>query len=1017
MRTRHLVLCAAFLTAPTTALAQASIAGTVKDASGAALSGVLVEAASPELIEKSRPSRTDGAGQYRIVDLRPGVYAVTFTADGFAKVRHEGIELTGAFTATVNAELTSDAAGETVTLLSAIPLVDVQSVQRQTTIGSELIAALPTARSYGGLMQLVPSIVTTADGQVTPRMLGFSGPGGRGGEGRIEVDGLSTGFVTGSGVSPYVADLQNAREVAFTTSPALGEAEVSAPVVSIVPRSGGNALTGSVYLASVPGALVGSNYSPQLQAAGLTTPDSLVKVWDATTALGGPIRRDRLWFFFSVRNQGSYRTIPGIHANRNAGDPAKWTYAPDLTRPAQAAGSWTIANLRLTAQLTPRNKINVFWDEQAACSGASWAAGIDACRDQPERGPIIAGGSQSIGIAAQATSTTAPETSLYTDGSRPQRVQQVTWQSPLTDRWLAEAGFGTYLLKSGGEPMPGSPTADLIRVTEQCTTGCPDNGGIANLVYRSPNWGNNWNGRFAWRGSVSHAAGARTLKVGYQGGYLESDITALTNTHNLAFRVNSGVPNQLTQNLNPFVAVTRTRFDGIYAQLQRTAGRVTMQGAVRFDRARSWFPAAQIGPTRFLPNPIAFPETAGVDAYTDLSPRIGVVYDVFGNAGTSIKVNVGRYLEVASTGSNYGGPRPTGRVTTTANRAWTDGNGNFAPDCDLLNPDRQDHRPGGGDLCGPINDSNFATSTYRDSYDPALLSGWGVRPSDWTFGVSVQQELAGRLSFEAGYFRRRLNGFTATDNLARAPDDHGTFSIVAPLDSRLPGGGGYTISGLYDPNQNVASLVDNYVTSANRYGERYQRYDGFLISFNLRPLHGLVLQGGVNTGKTVGDSCDARALLPETAPLNPYCHLDSGFVTRVTALGTYTIPRIDVQVAGTLRSDPGVALVANYTVANAEVAPSLGRNLSNNAANVTVNLIAPGSAYGDRVNEVSVRFAKILRFGRTRLNAGVDVNNVFNSAPVLDYNPAYTPGGAGPWLTPISILQPRYARLSVQVDF
>ena len=138
-------------------------------------------------------------------------------------------------------------------------------------------------------------------------------------------------------------------------------------------------------------------------------------------------------------------------------------------------------------------------------------------------------------------------------------------------------------------------------------------------------------------------------------------------------------------------------------------------------------------------------------------------------------------------------------------------------------------------------------------------------------------------------------------------------------------------------------------------------------------------------------------MLPETAPLNPYCHVDSGFVTRVTALGTYTIPRIEVQVAGTFRSDPGVALVANYIASNAEVAPSLGRNLSNNVANVTVNLIEPGSAYGDRINEVNVRFAKILRFGRTRLNTGIDISNVFNSAAVLDYNPAFIPGGAGPW--------------------
>ena len=1003
---------------PAAAYAQSSIAGTVKDASGTVLPGVSVEAASPELIEKVRHAQTDSTGQYRIVDLRPGAYTVTFTLTGFTPVRHEGLELTGSFTATVNADLKAGAAQEMVVVVRANPIVDVQNVSRQTTISNELLNAIPTSKSYGGLMVLIPSIIaTTADSQVTPRMLGFTGPGGRGGEGRLEVDGLSTGFVSGSGVSPYVPDLQNSREVAFTTSPGLGEVEVSAPVLSVVPRDGGNTLKGSFYTADVTGAMVGSNYSQSLKDAGLKTPDSLLKLWDFNAALGGPIRQDRLWFFVNLRDQGSRRSIAGMYANLNAGNPTKWTYAPDLTRPAQVEGSWKIGNARLTAQVSPRNKINIFWDEQIFCGGAPWAAGIDGCRKQAASGRFIAGGSQSSGIAQPASATSAPETATYTGGGTPQRVQQATWQSPLTDRLLLEAGFGTYLLRSGGQEMPGSPTHDLIRVTEQCTTGCPDNGGIAGLIYRSANWSSNWTGRYTWRASSSYVTGAQSLKLGYQGGFFVSNGKNFTNRQNLAFRLDNGVPNQLTQNLNPFDALERARYDAFYAQDQRTFGRLTMQGALRFDRAWSWFPAAQIGPTRFLPTPIVFPESRGVDAYTDISPRVGAAYDLFGNAKTSLKVNLGRYLEVASTGSNYGGPRPTSRVTTSVNRAWTDGNRNFVPDCDLLNPLRQDFRAGGGDLCAQVGDLNFGTSGFRDSYDSALLAGWGVRPSDWSFGASVQHELLPRVSLEAGYSRRWLNGFTATDNRAQAPTDFGTFSITAPTDPRLPGGGGYLIAGLYNANQNVVSTIDNYITSAGNYGHRDQHYNGLLMNLNMRLRSGLMFQGGVNSGKTVGDSCEIRSLLPETAPLNPYCHVDSGFVTRFTALGTYTIPRIDVQVAGTLRSDPGVALVANYSVDTAVVAQSLGRPLSNNVPNVTVNLIAPGSLYGDRVNEVSVRFAKILRFGRTRTSVGLDINNIFNSAAVLSYIESFVPGGPGPWLTPSAILQPRYLKISAQLDF
>ncbi len=1006
------------LAVPASALAQASIAGIVKDASGTALRGVRVEALSPELSERQRAAQTDGTGHYRIVGLRPGIYSVTFSLDGFSAIKQEGVELSGAFTATVNADLKAGTAEEVI-IMPAPPAVDVQSATRQTTISSELLNAIPTSRTYAGLMMLVPAIVpSTTNSQVTPRMIGFSGLGGRGaGEGRLEVDGLSMGFVGGNGASPYVADLQNAREVTFTVTPGLGEAEVSAPVVSIVPRSGGNAFHGTFYTGVVTSGMVGSNFSQALIDAGMTTPDSLEKFWDFNAAAGGPIVTDRLWFFGSLRDQGSYRTISGMHANLNAGDPTKWTYEPDLTRPAQSAGSWTIANLRLTAQATPRNKINLYWDEQAACAGAAWAAGVDACRDQSSAGSIIAGGSQNNGLAPINTPTTAPETANYFDSTTPQRVQQVTWQSLVTNKLVLDAAFGTYLLRSGGQEMPGSPTGDLIRITEQCTAGCAANGGIAGLVYRSPTWASNWNGRYNWRASSSYVTGALTLKAGYQGGYLESDNTNFTNSRNLTYRVNNGVPNQLTQHLHPFTTSTRARYDAAYAQAQQTLTRLTLQGAIRFDRARSWFPPATIGPTQFLPTPIAFPETKGVDAYTDISPRFAAAYDLFGNARTAIKINVGRYLQVASTGATYGGPQPTARLTTLANRNWTDANRNFAPDCDLLNPLLQDLRSSGGDLCAQVSDLAFGTATFRDSYDPALLAGWGVRPADWSFGASVEHELVPRVTVEAGYYRRWLAGFTVTDNLAQAPSDFGAFSITAPVDPRLPGGGGYTISNLFDPNQNVASSFDNYVTSSDGYGRRYQHYDGLLVGVNMRLSNGVIFRGGVNAGKTVSDSCENRALLPETSPVNPYCHNDSGLVTRVTALGTYTIPRLDVQIAGTFRSDPGVALAANYVVPNAEVVPSLGRSLSNGAPNVTVNLIAPGSAYGDRVNDVSIRVARFIRAGRARINVGIDVYNVLNSAPVLDYNPRFIPGGTGPWTTPIAVLQPRYAKLSAQIDF
>ena len=240
-----LAVLALLVLVPAAAFAQASITGVVKDASGAILPGVTVEASSPALIEKTRSAITDGSGQYRIVDLRAGVYSVTFTLTGFSSVKRDGIELTGSFTAAINADMKVGAIEETITVSGETPIVDTQSVRRQVTVSNDVIASMPAARSYAGVMMLIPATTTQAganlDIQVTPGMLVFGGAGGRTNEARIQVDGLNTGAAfNGAGVSSYVVDIGNAQEISMTTSGGLGEAEVGGPSFSIVPKTGGN---------------------------------------------------------------------------------------------------------------------------------------------------------------------------------------------------------------------------------------------------------------------------------------------------------------------------------------------------------------------------------------------------------------------------------------------------------------------------------------------------------------------------------------------------------------------------------------------------------------------------------------------------------------------------------------------------------------------------------------------------------------------------------------------------------
>ena len=539
-----------------------------------------------------------------------------------------------------------------------------------------------------------------------------------------------------------------------------------------------------------------------------------------------------------------------------------------------------------------------------------------------------------------------------------------------------------------------------------------------------------------WRASATLVRGGESLKVGYQGAYLVDSRKDFANNQFLAYRVQNGVPDQLSEYLNRFPVEQRVRFDAFYAQDQRTYGRMTLQGALRFDHAWSFFPEASIGGVRFLPTVTTFAEAKGVDSYTDLTPRGGVAYDVFGNGKTALKVSFGKYLEAAQNMGAFVSNRPTSRVAGTGIfpvfRSWTDANRDFVPDCNLLNPLAQNLAGTPGfdatkDSCGQLSDLAFGTSVFNTTTDAALLSGWRVRPSDWQIGVSVQQQLLPRVSVEAGYYRRWLQNFIVTDNIGQAASDFGKFTISAPVDARLPNGGGYAVPGpLYNVNQNVASSVTNFVTRAQNFGDWSQYSNSISVNVSARPRSGLVLQGGFNTAQTLVDLCDIHAALPEltvlgaTGPTNPYCSTNTGFITRFTALGAYTVPKIDVQIAGTFRSDQGDTLAANWSVPNATIVPSLTRNLSNSAPTATVNLIEPGTLYGDRVNEVDLRVAKILKFGRMRANVGIDVYNIANRAAVLTYNQAFVPvsaTSAGSWLTPNSVLQPRFVKVSAQIDF
>jgi hypothetical protein len=347
------------------------------------------------------------------------------------------------------------------------------------------------------------------------------------------------------------------------------------------------------------------------------------------------------------------------------------------------------------------------------------------------------------------------------------------------------------------------------------------------------------------------------------------------------------------------------------------------------------------------------------------------------------------------------------------------------PDCDLLNTQANAE-------CGRMDNQNFGKDVFTKAFDPDLIHGWGKRTFNWEMGVSLQQELLPRVGLTVGYFRRSFGNFYTANNRLTATSDYTQFSVPIPVDTRLPNGGGGAVTGLYNLVPEKVGQEDMYSQLSSGFGEMKETWHGVDVNVNARMRSGLTVQGGMSTGRRLQDNCDVRTALPETygwtstvavqttrvttstfALANPYCRVVEPFLNSMRGLATYVVPKIDLQVSGTFRSDAGPELRADYVVTSAIAAPSLGRPLS--SGNVTVNLVEPGTLYGARQNNVDMRIAKIVRFRGTRAQFGVDVYNLLNTDVVTGYNNGYSPTGA--WLTPTTIQPARYARLNLELDF
>ncbi len=391
-----------------------------------------------------------------------------------------------------------------------------------------------------------------------------------------------------------------------------------------------------------------------------------------------------------------------------------------------------------------------------------------------------------------------------------------------------------------------------------------------------------------------------------------------------------------------------------------------------------------------------FPAQSGIPKYNDLSPRLGLAYDPSGTGKTAIKASLSRNLTFDPPGGIVQQNNPVNLMVITANRVWTDTNGDFVPQASEL---------------GPLSNAAFGTVVRTTNWSDAALTGWFSRPYNWTGSISVQQEVWPGLSVNVGYFRTWYGNFTVTDNLSVTPSDFDPYSVTVPVDPRLPGGGGNVLSGFYDVSVAKFGQINNLIVPASTFGNRTQVFNGIDATASFRR-RGYAITGGLSTGATTTDQC-----FVVDSPQQLYqCHQSPPWsaATQVKLQGVVPLPR-DFQLAVNFQLLPSIPQLANLTVTSASIRASLGRNLSSGAnGTATLPVILPGSVYAEGWNrQLDLRASRRFKFDKLSVQPALDFYNVFNASPVLATQTAYGPA----WNTVTSLLGARTLKVGVQVGW
>jgi hypothetical protein len=908
---------------PFAASAQSAIVGTVKDATDAVLPGVDVEASSPALIEKVRVTTTDAQGQYRIVNLRPGTYSVSFTLPGFTTVKRDEILLEADFTATVNAELRVATVEETLRVSAESPVVDVQTTSKREVLDQELLDSLPTGRDFQGIGATLPAIsmgrfdVGGSQALIQGSLVAY---GGLGGDTAIEIDGQNVMSVQSQGnITAVYYQNGNIQEMVYQVAGGSAESQTGGVLVNMIPKEGGNQFHGSMAGLYSRTGLQGNNITDALKARGYKSPGSLARLWDVNPDIGGPLKRDRVWFYYSYRNW-TYDTYVGNVSypdGRPAIDDSVFqAHSPRLTFRPSATDKFTVAQ-----DFLPRTRYHF-----NIISGLQTPAGSP---ELTHNWPF---------------------------------VTQAKWTRTLGSKLLLEAG-GIYMHYDWAYGyQPDLPRATCFTAFNACPpttnygaishvnlfTGIRDVAASAITAY-PPDW--NRSPKHNIMAAVSYVTGKHALKVGIRQQWGEI-VSSLAANGDLYQNYRNGVPDSVDILNTPNLSDNKLDDDlGVFIQDSwRATGRLTLNPGLRFEYLRESTAAVDTPAGRFVPAR-HFDAIDNLPNWKDVAPRFGAAYDLFGNGKTAFKGSIGKYMEQDSVGfaSRY---NPS--VSATDRRTWADLNGDGIAEENEI---------------GPSQNSTFGVRRNRNP-DPNIK-----RPYQVTYNLGLQHELSAGLSVSANYYRREYHRIIWTQNLSIPASNFATeYNPVVIPDPR---GTGQTIT-VYNLNRQFLGLVNELDTNS---ANDSRTYNGVDLTFNARLKGGGSLIGGLSTGKVHQILCDV-----EDPNQLRGCNADFGFQTQLKLSGTYPLP-YGVHISAVFQSMPGILesrfnstdpdINVTYLV-NRTVIPTLTQS------NVAVRLNTPGTEFADRNNQLDLSLAKEFRIGSLRAKPQLDIFNLLNVSPVTN---------------------------------